>query len=143
MIKVGISADLERRINRWDPVTAGDICNELMGLIKMARTKLDSGVPGLSYKRIVEIFREELGSRLVIPDKPAIGWIIRHVNRIKDLGFGEAELRAASKGAARIAKGGSQISIEWLIRDALRFKDLGLEQDSTGSKVRTGRDDDD
>lgn len=135
MTKIGISASLERELRDTvaDPeASAGlkKLAAKLLGLVEETRAKdreIDrDSAPGLSYQGVLRVLGRELGPRLVLPPKPTAGWIVRLLNRIKDLGLEEEHLltvarRGAAEVAARTKSHTSPVEIEWLIYNATRL----------------------
>lgn len=138
MVIVRIPAALQRRIM---DVQSGIIktldeplliINEIVGLIRDYEIKKEDkrDNPGLSYKKIIAILRENMGDGLRLPPNPSTAWIVRQVLRVKDLGISEQQLRDAGKRAHDYFHNGG-VDLEYLLRIIGRF--LGENIQTTGS----------
>lgn len=143
MKRIGISTELERRL-RNDVMTI----EELHQLIDEVRCLLDARpqpkAPGLPYALIVATLREGLGDRLAVPEKPHVSWIVRQVNRVKELGLDVNNLKELGTGAAKVYRG--SVEMEFILRMATRILgDVRLrdrpEGTEKGIRVITGRED--
>lgn len=141
MKRIGISAELERRIRAYPrntPVSAIEITDELVRLLD---DKPEVKAPGIPYAQIVTALREGLGDRLAVPEKPNVSWIVRQVNRVKELGLAYDDLRELGRGAASIHRG--SVEMEYLLRQAVRvLADVRAKAGAvaTAGRVYTGRD---
>lgn len=121
MVNIRIKVDYERRLEAFlfrqegSPV---ELLKELWKIIEEGRfSKKDVKQHGLSFREIVLILRSELGDMLAVPQNPGTKWIVRLVNRAKDLGLDESELRRLAK-VLPVKRDGWKWDIEYLIRNA-------------------------
>jgi hypothetical protein len=146
MKKIAISAELEREIKAYPrncPVSATEIMDKLIKLLDFKEPlKLTTGI---SYAEILQIFREEVGARLAVPPKPGVAWIVKQINRVKELGLTHEQLRRIARESAAYYKHGS-IDLEYVLRNATRLLsrvDSGMVSDAAagavGGRVITGR----
>lgn len=147
MIRVGISAALEKRIRSGENVSP-DLVLLMDRVREAARTRAGAGV---GYQDIVRLLREGLGDRLAVPANPTTAWIIRQVSRARELGLDEQQIQRLGRLAAR-QYGRGAVDIEFVLRSATRILQApgggvssGNQEDAGGdgdSVVWTGRPDD-
>lgn len=149
MKKIKISADLERRIRgRGDKIGFdhfSDLLDEIEVLLNekpVARTH-----NGLSYSQIVGAMSAGLPGRLAYPEKPHVSWIIRQVNKVKELGLAELQLTELAAAAGNLYNRGP-VELEFILRMATRILHSVRshpspdERDSGNVRVVTGRPED-
>ena len=146
MKRIGVSAELERAI-RWAAGSETEIdTTSLTEILVQVRDLLDAKpapkTPGISYHDIVRAFREVLGDNLVVPANPHVSWLVRQVNRVKELGLTYEHLIQIALLIQ--SRGTRSVELEWLVRNASRLlHECGTGQsDGKGSKIITGRHDD-
>ena len=147
MLKIKISAALEKEI-RGGFCSGPKLREILVQLIDEARAisvseKEKGKVPGLSYSRLVQLFRAELGADLSLPINPTAGWIVKLVNRAKELGIGEEHVGRICAGAKEAHR--APYAIEYLINHSGRLlhthhRDIRDRQEETGSEDQVGPD---
>lgn len=106
MRKVRISADLEKRIRAGDSGALGEIVKLLDEDVKKRAT--GSGHPGvistLGYKELVALFRSYLGHSLITPPRPNVGYIVKVVNKAKELGIDYTNVEQITIGLRRAGR---------------------------------------
>lgn len=75
--------------------------------------------PGIGVDKAIAAMREVLGDKLGVPRKPGEQWIIRHSQRIRDLGLSEDDCKTIAKNIA--AKWNPPYSFEYCIKAADRL----------------------
>lgn len=139
MKRIRVSADLEREIRAYqskyiDDARLSNLFDSLVGLLNEDEPKK---APGIGYSKIVECLREGLGARLAVPEKPHVSWIIKQVNRVKELGLDEQQLRALGRSAAQAYNNSRPIELEFILRAAVRI--AAVDSGGSGSTPREGR----
>ena len=146
MKRIRVSADLEREIreNYSSSIAQTRKCFEkLVALLDEDEPKRTAGI---GYSKIVEYLRDGLGQRLATPEKPHVSWIVRQVNRVKELGLDEQQLRALGRRAAQTYNNSRPVELEFLLRAAVRLLAPVVQGDDgkpQATKVYTGRGGDD
>lgn len=95
MKRISISAELERRLRACKGI---DLVDEIIKLLDDSKRAVSSSTPGLGYKELVALFRSELGSNLVLPPAPSPLYIIKTVNKAKELGISKDNVGQIVKG---------------------------------------------
>lgn len=134
MKRIKISAEFEREIRGH-----AEGCAIVDKLIKLLDADTQKPTPGIGYVRIVELLREGLGPRLALPESPHVSWIVKQVNRVKELGLDEQQLRELGKRASFVYNNARPIELEFILRAAVRILQAGSSKQETG-RVYTGRD---
>lgn len=139
MVNIRIKVDFERRLEAFlfrqegDPI---ELLRELWKIIEDGRySKRDEKQSGLSYREICLILRDEIGDMLATPPKPDTKFIIRLVNRAKEIGLDEPTLRQLARGLPK-KRDGWKWDLEYLIRNAPTLIAAG-----TGNTAESGRPD--
>ena len=124
MRTVRVSADLEKRLRAsQDP-----LCREVVGLLDNKAAL--PHVTGMSYQDLVREFRVHLGQALVLPPKPAVGWIVRQVARAKEIGLDVDGIRQVVEGVRKTYPRGPW-ELEFLLRQAPRLIHAANAADTT------------
>lgn len=97
MKKVGISAELERRLRK------GEGIEDVIKLLDEHKSKrVASSVPGgLGYKELVALFRFHLGHDLVLPPSPSPAYVVKIVRKASELGIKEEHVQQIAQGIRR------------------------------------------
>ena len=124
MRKVGISADLERRLRAALEGHGGDgylrLIEELVAKldedVKKRETGSMSSGPGLGYKELVSLFRLHLGADLVMPISQPEGWYIKMVALAKNKGVTKDNVEQICTGLRRNYR--APYRFEWVVGNA-------------------------
>jgi hypothetical protein len=138
MKKVGISADLERRIRAAEG--EHKLLGELVKLLGEAGDKRAAGSKpsGLGYKDLVALFRFHLGDLLVVPMNPSTRYIIRLVNTARDLGITPENVEQICTGLRKTYPRGPY-QLDFVVRRAdVHYENGKVDSNSTGDSVRSG-----
>jgi hypothetical protein len=134
MKRIKISAEFEREIRAH-----AEGCPITDKLIKLLDSEEPKKTPGIGYAKIVELLRVSLGPRLAVPEAPHVSWIIKQVNRVKELGLSEQQIRELGARAAGVYNNSRPIELEFILRAAVRILSAGSPKQEAG-RVYTGRD---
>lgn len=143
MTKIGISAGFEKRLRVGaDP---GLLLKELLGLLDSAHAvaAAPKKSAGVGYKELVGLFRAALGPKLAVAPNPASLYIIRLVNRARDLGLNAEAITAACAGAQRLYPSRTTYDLEFLVNQATNLiaaaETIGDGWPNRGATVYHGR----
>lgn len=139
MKRIKISAQLEREIRDALNRDAGLRLSVLASIVTLLDDDTRKPAPGIGYQKIVELLREGLGDRLALPVAPHVSWIIKQVNRVKELGLNEQQLRELGERAGMVYNNARPIELEFILRAAVRILQAGSPKQAAG-RVYTGRD---
>lgn len=137
MKRVGVSIALEKLLRAATQENAMESVQAVLQLLDGYAQA--AGKPGLGYKELVTSFRDHLGAGLALPPNPSTTWIIRQVNRAKELGLDVDSIREIAE-RVREKYPRPPWDFEWLLRAAPRLlaSDGGVAAPG-GSRVTTGR----
>jgi hypothetical protein len=121
--KVNISKSLEAAIRREVEKGAGSPLVDIVKLLDETKKRAAGSNPGLGYKELVALFRFALGPDLVVPMNPSTGYIVRLVNRAKDLGIVKENVEQIARGVRRGYR--PPYSLDFVISRADRHYQLG------------------
>lgn len=119
-----------REVARADDTGASALVVELLELLDAERAKAEKKVPGLGYKAIVAGLRVGLGNRLALPQNPSTAWIVRQVNRARELGLDVEQIERLGKISEAVFRTGP-VELEYVLRSAVRL----LSQSDVGPGV--------
>lgn len=153
MRRIRIPAELERRLRqKWnplDPEEAFDVCGEIVKLLdeeaeRAAALKTRTGeMAGLGYKELVALFRFHLGDALITPPRPSPQYVVRLINRAREMGIHTSNVEQALKGARRTLRGKQYRLADLVYGYDAHFAagqgDDNGDADSRNANVHTGR----
>lgn len=98
--KITITKTLEARLRKGahNHEDAKALVDEIVRLLDETTKRAAGSTPGLGYKELVALFRFALGPDLVVPMSPSTGYIVRMVNRAKDLGIVKENVEQIVRG---------------------------------------------
>lgn len=136
-----ISAALERELRECGPGSSAEgLVQDIIALIDAERARAEKKVPGLGYKAIVAGLRVGLGDRLAVPSNPSTAWIVRQVNRARELGLDVEQIEQLGHCAAKAFRTGP-VEAEYVLRAAVRLLQQGPEVVGDGRRLVVGRPD--